>query len=159
MSTRCASLIHNPAMSTDKKTKGKGKDKGKDGKGKDKGKGKDRQGKGGGGAKDRSCQRTWKLILGNTVRKCYTFQFPKVCLKLWSFNIEEQLGTSNKCFGETLDNMLGFECHFVISSKSKLQFLSDVLKVGKVGKCQDQLDFLGLLTNTRFRIFKKFERR
>ena len=37
--------------------------------------------------------------------------------------------------------MLGFECHFVISSKSKLQFLSDVLKVGKVGKCQDQLDF------------------
>ena len=64
------------------KDKGKGKDKGKDGKGKDKGKGKDRQGKGGGGAKDRSCQRTWKLILGNTVRKCYTFQFPKVFLKL-----------------------------------------------------------------------------
>ena len=82
MSTRCASLIHNPAMSTDKKTKGKGKDKGKDGKGKDKGKGKDRQGKGGGGAKDRSCQRPRKLILGNTVRKCYTFQFPKVSLKL-----------------------------------------------------------------------------
>ena len=64
------------------KDKGKGKDKGKDGKGKDKGKGKDRHGKGGGGAKDRSCQRTWKLILGNTVRKCYTFQFPKVFLKL-----------------------------------------------------------------------------
>jgi len=64
------------------KDKGKGKDKGKDGKGKDKGKGKDRQGKGGGGAKDRPCQRTWKLILGNTVRKCYTFQFPKVFLKL-----------------------------------------------------------------------------
>ena len=54
MSTRCASLIHNPAMSTDKKTKGKGKDKGKDGKGKDNGKGKEsKDGKGKDKGKDK----------------------------------------------------------------------------------------------------------
>ena len=63
------------------------------------------------------------------------------------------------CFREALDNMLGFECHFTIASKLKFQFLSDVLKIGKVGKCHEQSCFLGLLTNTRFREFKKLDRR
>ena len=46
--------------------------------------------------------------------------FSKAFLKQWSWNIQAQFETSTKCIEETLYNILGVDCHFVISNELKL---------------------------------------
>ena len=57
----------------------------------------------------------------------------KFCLSLWFRNIKEQFKTSNKCFGETLDSMLGLRIPLRnVSKNSRFQFISGVLGIGKL---------------------------
>ena len=50
-----------------------------------------------------------RINVGNKVWKCGTFRFLKF---VFENMILKYRRTSNMCFGETLDNMLGFEGHF-----------------------------------------------